>query len=284
MILDIATDRFGECLGDNGIEARFRCPYHEDTVGKLYVNLETGLYLCFGGSCGAKGKIDHANVDDEIGALRARLKRFENNDAAEPVQTYDESWLRQFTNGHPYWTTVRRFTPKTVKRFNLGFDPQTNRLTIPIRDSRGLLLGAIYRSLGNEKPKYLHPRGFRTGRHLFGAHLVGGRTKVALVEGPLDAVACWDARVPALAIHGSRLTDHQAHLLRWLGVDTVVPFFDRDAAGRRAAERVAEVLDDMIVYHGTYRPTWSGKDPGELGPDQRRIFYNTAERGNKRVL
>jgi len=272
--LDLATAKFGDVLGESGDEVRFRCPWHGGS--NLYCNVETGLYLCFGGSCGAKGRLDHVDMDDEIGALRAKLKRIEHPEAAAPVQTYDESWLRQFNKGHPYWTTIRKFKQTTVKRFDLGFDPQTNRLTIPIRDSQGRLLGAIYRSLGNERPKYLHPHGFRTGRHLYGAHLVNDRTKVALVEGPLDAVACWDARVPALAVHGSRLTEEQAHLLRWLGIDTVVPFFDRDTAGRRAATRVREILSDMIVLHGTYQPSWSGKDPGELRPDQRRVYFARA--------
>jgi DNA primase len=271
---EVAEATFGECLGESGNEARFLCPHHDDRVGKLYTNTDTGMWLCFSGSCGAKGRLGTLSVDDEISALRRRLTKLTEGDNDE-ARIYPEAWLRQFQQGHPYWTTIRKFSPKTVQRFNLGYDPATDKLTIPLRDSHGEVLGVVRRALDGSRPKYAHPVGFRSGKHLYGSHLVGERTKVALVEGPLDAVACWDARVPALACHGARLTEGQAWLLRYIGVGTVVAMFDNDHAGRMATEGLREVIPDLIVQRAEWR--WSAKDPGELRPDQRRMFFHEAK-------
>lgn len=273
-LLGAAEGKFGECLGVSGDEARFLCPYHDDDTGKLYLNVVSGKWICFSGHCGAKGRIGYESTDDELEGLRKRLARLERGDDPNTVKVLPEAYLRQYTE-HPYWLT-RGFNRKTVKSFGLGFDPLSNRLTIPVRAVDGSLLGVITRSLDGSRPKYLHPKGFKTGKHLFCSHLAKGYEKVALVEGPLDAVACWDARVPAVACYGARVTEGQLWLLRWLGVTTVVPFFDRDRAGAAAADHLRNADTGLLVLDGSWGATWRGKDPGELKPYQRRAFYHGA--------
>ena len=259
-----------------GEEMVARCKWHADTGRpNLYVNGTTGLYYCF--VCGARGKVDGAlSASDHISALRRRLQAL-----GSPVEPVDgikpEGWLRQFTAGHSYWSTARGFNEATINSWQLGYDPNTNRLTIPIRTAHGQLLGAIYRAWDDGKPKYLHPRGFRTGQHLFGAHLVGDRKRVALVEGPLDAIACWHARVPALAVYGARLTEGQVDLLHYLGVRVLVPMFDRDRPGTEAEMRVLEIGpgNGFIVRTGEW-PSPTAKDPAELRSSQRRSFWLSA--------
>lgn len=254
------------------------CPWHDDSEGKLYINSRTGLYICFGGSCGAKGKLDGCQPlppEQRTQTLRAKLESVRAKADGPDVRIYPEEWLNQFVQ-HPYWTDVRRFSPQTISRFDLGYDPLSDRLTIPIRSAKGSVLGVVYRRLDNAKPKYLHPKGFQTGKHLFAAHLAGRHKKVAVVEGPLDAVACWDAGVPALATYGARLTDGQAKLLRWLGVQHVVVMTDNDAAGRAAAYSVKSGLKGVGVLVGEYEPHWSAKDPGDLSKVKRKQMYHTA--------
>jgi DNA primase len=142
------------------------------------------------------------------------------------------------------------------------------------------VMGVIFRRLDNEKPKYLYPKGFAIGKALFGSWHVreGAITKVALVEGPLDVVASWNARVPALGLLGAQLTRDQRRLLLSLGVRQVVIMTDRDRAGLKAVQQIKQRLykSGIIVKVGEYRSYWVGKDPGELKPIQVRKMFHSA--------
>jgi DNA primase len=121
----------------------------------------------------------------------------------------------------------------------------------------------------------MHPKGFKSGQDLYGSWLVRQRHfgRAALVEGPLDAIACWDASVPALALHGSRCTDDQAKILRSLGVHTVVVMTDNDRPGDEVVHQIKQTLPGITVLVGWYRPGWNAKDPGELTPHRRREMF-----------
>lgn len=261
----------------SGVEFCCICPWHDDTVGKLYINSVTGLYICFHGACGAKGKLGNESVPqaDRCVALRDRLGAMKDK-GAHQERRYSEAWLNQFIP-HPYWSDVRGFSDRTIDQFRLGYDPIAGKLTIPIWSvNGGNVLGVIYRRMDDERPKYLHPKGFLTGKHLYGAHLTHRHKKVALVEGPLDAVACWDAGLPAVAAYGSRLTDGQAQLLRRLGITTLVVMTDNDQAGRDAVRSVKSVVRGVTVLVGEYEPHWSAKDPGELTKVKRKQMFHSA--------
>ena len=275
LMIELVEQQF-DVVHYEGKEAVCRCPWHNDSGRpNLYVNTETGLYICF--SCGAKGKADlnkPVSTEDNLHRLRNRLKKLGDTDE-NPVMLRSEDWLNQFDHEHPYWSG-RGFSERTIKSFGLGWSPITDTVTIPIRDSRGRLLGVIHRVLDGSKPKYLHPKGFQTGRNLFGSWLIGGHKKVAIVEGPLDAIACWDAGVPAVAAYGSRLTTGQAELVKKLGVTTLVVMTDNDLPGREAVLSIKKGLTGVGVYVGVYEPHWSAKDPGELSKVKRKQMYYTA--------
>jgi DNA primase len=254
------------------------CPWHDDK-GKpnLYINAVDGPYLCH--ACGAKGHLRH--VLEHLPApstsdLREKMAALKDTEL-EPGRIYSEDWLTRFDFPHAYWDS-RGFTPEMIAKFQLGFDPVMDRVTIPLRTVDGRLLGVVQRVLTDEKPKYRYPRGFPIGKHLFGQWLAHGRRKVALVEGSLDAIACWDARVPALALLGSRLTESQAQVLVRLGVHTVAIFTDNDTPGQEAVGQVHAQLhrSGITTQVCQYRPYWGAKDPGELQPHQRRKAYHSA--------
>lgn len=264
-------------VGHSGPEILCWCKWHDGRAPKLYINENTGLYYCQ--RCGAKGALDLL-VDElppiDLHDIRMKLKAANQ---FEPIKLYPEAWLDQFDFPHQYWQQ-RGFSDKTVQRFGLGYDPLTDCVTIPLRDSHGRILGIIRRRLDDTKPKYMFPRGFKSGKDLFGSYLIRHRHhRLALVEGPLDAIACWDAKIPALALHGARITDDQVKLLKVLGVHTVVCMTDNDHAGREAILSIKAGLDGVSVLIGIYRPTWFNgygkavKDPGELSASRRRTMY-----------
>lgn len=273
----VIESRF-KVVGHSGAEVLCWCPWHQGNTPKLYINSNTGLYYCQ--RCNAKGSLTVLLEDLPPVDLRDMRNRLHASTVVmEPLKVYPEAWLAQFDFPHGYWSE-RAITHNTIKRFQLGYDPVTDCVTIPLRDSHGRLLGVVRRRLDGTKPKYLFPKGFMSGKDLFASYMVRQKHhRLALVEGPLDAIACWDARIPAVALHGARITSDQAKLLKVLGVHTVVCMTDNDYAGREAILSIKSGLDGMAVLIGIYQPTWSNgsgrpaKDPGELTPSRRRSMY-----------
>lgn len=271
---EVIRQRF-DVVSVSGDEFLCRCPFHNDT-GKpnLYVNGVKGLYYCH--ACQAKGSLKDVPVEED---WRKLLARIEGSD--RPRQKYMRNeYLKQFRHPHPYWSEQRGFSEKTIKRFELGYDIMRNEGVIPVRDHRSRLIGVIRRRFDADVdggPRYLYPKGFPLSKTLFGMWLLGVRhRKVALVEGSLDAIACWNARVPALALLGSRLSEAQHDLLHKLGIEHVVVFTDNDRAGRAAVEQIHEEVHGLQVSAVQYRPYWSGKDPGDLTEKQIRKAYHSA--------
>lgn len=280
----LIVQHLGKPLGESGDERVIKCPFHQDG-GKpnLYANARTGLYFCH--ACGAKGRVDR--IDGAVRAV-ASLAEIQERIAAcrqpKPYRVYKKppGWLDRFDFADPYWTEVRGFSDLTIRRFRLGFDMSAGMLTIPIFGLGGDVLGVIHRRTPDDvnlglRPKYFHPVGFKMGKTLFAANLVrrSNHTKIAITEGPLDAIACWDAGIPAVAMYGSNLSEHQAAIVRKLGVHTVVCMTDNDRAGDKAAETIKAQLHGTMVMVGLYEDGW-GKDPGELTHDQRREMFEEA--------
>ena len=128
------------------------------------------------------------------------------------------------------------------------YDRFRDRVTFPIRDRRGRVVGFGGRIIGDGEPKYLNsPDGpvFHKGRELYGQYQVlrgrGSRpTRLVVVEGYMDVVALAQFGVDyAVATLGTAATrDHLQQLYR--STREVVFCFDGDAAGRDAAWRALE--------------------------------------------
>lgn len=276
-------------VSTSGDEFLCRCPWHIDGMKpNLYANGRNGKFLCQ--SCGKRGHMEgitgmmpQASAQD----LRDRLGALTAPKAHSP-RIYSEEWLQRFQHTHPAWYD-RGFSEEVMTAFNLGYDPIKDVLTIPVRNMDGDVLGVITRRLDDQKPKYMYPKGFPIGKYLFGAWKVAAseRHTVALVEGTIDCVACWDARVPAMAMMGSRLTKDQRTVMQELGVRTAVIFTDNDGPGREAIIQVQEALrgTGIAVRVAGYRPYWRvqtplgirpAKDPAELNEQRRRKAYHSA--------
>lgn len=263
----------------SGEEFLCMCPWHEDTSqGHLYINGSKGLYLCM--SCGAKGALANLSLPRIIVGtddVRERTAKFRN--PPKKPRTHPETWLSQYDVPHDYWTEERELPAEVVKMFRLGYDPFTDRCTMPLRDMHGRILGVTYRRLDGGKPKYLHPKKFPIGRYLYGAWLLNEERTVALTEGQVDAIRGWASRVPALGLMGARITRDQIKALQRLNVRNVVLMLDNDAAGVRGTVQIHEALkgSGIRVKVGWYRDYWYGvKDPDGLNPQRYRKMYHSA--------
>lgn len=139
----------------------------------------------------------------------------------------------------------RGFTPATLDEWGIGYDANSRRITIPVCDSQGNLVGFKGRAWeADVRPKYLvmgdkgrrKRYGFPTydkSLVVFGLHLwAESETQtLVLVEGEIDVMSLWVMGIPAVCVGGSSLSEAQARLLRQ-HCDEIVMFFDDDKAGR----------------------------------------------------
>lgn len=143
-----------------------------------------------------------------------------------------------------------------------------NRVTFPIRDGGGRIVGFGGRTLGDDPPKYLNsPESvlFHKGRVLYGLfearEAIREAGRVVLVEGYMDVLSLAEARVaPVVATLGTALTAEQLKLARRFAPE-VVAFFDGDRAGQQAAERAFEICAEAGIWGlGAFLPQDSDPD------------------------
>ncbi len=127
------------------------------------------------------------------------------------------------------------------------FDRFRDRLMFPIRDRRGRLVGFGGRALGDgAKAKYVNSAEgplFKKRELLYGADKLTratGHGRLHVVEGYIDVIAMVQAGLAAVAPLGTAITAEQLRQL-WRLADVPLVCLDGDAAGQRAAGRLAEL-------------------------------------------
>ena len=148
-----------------------------------------------------------------------------------------------------------------------------NRVMFPIRDRRGRVIAFGGRILGDGQPKYINSPEtplFRKRYALYGLDraregVFRGAALVA-VEGYMDVIALHQAGFTgAVAPLGTALTEDQLQELWRLSPEPVL-CFDGDAAGARAAARVADAALPLISAERSLKLATlpAGEDPDTL--------------------
>lgn len=271
------------------------CPFHANNNSpSLQINLDSGLWVCFvcehevydkkqkrrvirhlGGTFKMLlERLGHHYVDGlvEVENLKKQLSEItkessyigkESVYAGVRARETETSLRRYQTAKTDYWES-RGFSPDTVASFGLGYDPVSNDVTVPLHSPDGDLLSVLRRNLDGFGPKYRYPLGFPRRHCLFAYHRIPyGAPVVAITEGSIDAMAVWQAGIPAVAQYGSSMTDEQSRLVTAMDPGQVVLFYDNDDAGRRAFRQARSMLQGVLVTSVRYESK-RHKDPGDL--------------------
>ncbi len=154
-----------------------------------------------------------------------------------------------------------------------AYDRFRNRITFPIRDSRGRIIGFGGRTIGEDSAKYLNSPEtplFHKGRHLYGLYELRQAcrdiSRIMVVEGYMDVVALAQNGVPySVATLGTATTEEHLNTLSRMTPE-ILFCFDGDRAGRsaawRAVERALPVLRDGCELRFMFLP--QGEDPDSL--------------------
>ncbi len=175
------------------------------------------------------------------------------------------------------------------------YDRLRGRITFPIRDVRGRVIGFGGRALSKEQePKYLNTPEtpvFRKRTSFYGfpqaLEPIRRSGRVIICEGYFDAIALARAGMgEALATCGTALTpDHAKQLRR--RTTNVFLLFDGDAAGQKAMERaMAVLLPEGLRIRAVLLP--DGQDPDDFlaarGADALRAVVERAPEALEVVL
>ena len=168
------------------------------------------------------------------------------------------------------------------------YDAFRRRITFPLTDARGRVLGFGARAMGeNQGPKYVNTREsevFTKGRQLFAVDLArapaGRAGAVVLAEGYTDVIALRQAGIAhAVGLMGTALTEEQAAELGRLA-KVVLLCLDADAAGQAAMVRAAGLVaargNELRVV-----PLPPGADPADIvaregGAEEMRALLDRA--------
>ena len=124
---------------------------------------------------------------------------------------------------------------------HLGSGPKG--LGIPWISRNGTLLWVNWRTF--RTPKYLADAGAPKRKSLYGWSWIPTHTLfLCLVEGELDALWCWQAGIPAVAMGGLELSSEQQGQLRLHGAPVLL-LVDGDTAGSAKIPKLHTMLGSL---------------------------------------
>lgn len=153
------------------------CPFHEDRSPSFSYNRKTGHWKCHAG-CG-KGSVfdylmrtsgkDFKEVLLELGDQVGVPMPFSEQPQRPPIpEELVKQWVTNLWANEQVCSWLQRnrgLTEATLKRYQIGWEPKRRRVTIPIRDERGLVVNVRLYS-AKRKPKHLN---YTDSRNAYGS-------------------------------------------------------------------------------------------------------------------
>ena len=175
---------------------------------------------------------------------------------------------------HPWMTEVRGIPEATMEAFQVGWNPDEDRIVIP-HFWRGDLVGWQTRRLGGDGPKYHSTPDFPKDTTLYNAD---GHRDVIVVESPMSVLSKHHLTPNLVATFGASITDRQMQLLG--NYDRVVVWMDNDTAGWNAVMGT-EARKGLAEVMPTYTPTFIvsspyAADPADLDDDTYQTLLSEA--------
>ena len=143
----------------------------------------------------------------------------------------------------------------TQRFFEVGYDPQTNRLTIPIYSEIRHLVGVKGRlfqeKIEEGQNKYLYLFNCNKGKVLFGLDknldAIMNQGKVYVVESEKAVMQMYDMGYYGVATGGSKITKHQINMLTRLGVQIIFAY-DKDIEENELNNIAEQFVEGVPVY------------------------------------
>jgi len=291
------------------------CPFHvEKTEGAFYMSTETGMFICHG--CQIKGSLYtflkeigaprklRAVIMDRAGPeLTKRTRKDEKIGRSDPIReqmVLNEGLLGIF-DYHPVDLVDAGFDKKVLQEYEVGFDKEEMRITFPIRNHLGALVGISGRTVIDEVPRYKFYKepdlikysedykgyDFQKKNYLWNMHRVYplmrdescGKIDVFIVEG--FKAALWliqHGYEYTVALMGTYLSFMQRRLLQRLAA-TIYIFLDNTEQARDGVCAAGKVLSRShrvrVCEYPRHLP--DNAQPDDMTADELETTARTAE-------
>ena len=152
-----------------------------------------------------------------------------------PPKTYDELILDAYIKAPNVRFKRDHISLETQMEFGIGYDMETDRITIPIRDQHGSLMGIKGRAnfeVNEETPKYLYLVPCQMSKTLFGystnySSMYGSTIMVFESEKSVLQCASYGYH-NAVALGSNSLSEYQAKMILSLNPQKVIFMLDND--------------------------------------------------------
>ena len=290
---DILDVLYQECDG-NYLKHRVRkadyisisCPFHNEGQEhhpscSVYnrednENVAFGTFHCF--TCQKKGPL-YVLVSKVLGISYTEAKywlieHFSNvytdrqlmlSDFVEekPKKYYlDKSILDKYSYLHPY-QFKRGLSEEVIKKFHIGWNPDTDSITFPVWDEHNNLLGITERS--TKYKRFYIPEDLDKPVYLLNYIKQNNITDVVVCESQINTLTCWTWGIPAIGLFGTG-SNKQYKILQKSGIINYHLAFDGDLAGEHGAKRFIQHMPQSVFIDIIKIP--QGKDVNDLTKEE----------------
>jgi DNA primase len=192
--------------------------------------------------------------------------------------TVFDEWQGKIPSAYPLaYMLDRGFHPKTLDEWAIGWDIISQRISIPVRDEYGNLLGFKARAVDDSKQRYKvlggPEYGFETypvSGVLFGVHLVKKSGWLIIREGELNTIAMHEHGFDNTVGTGKSLSDRQIEMILKYATDYVMVSYDDYRDSLNAARILEQYVPVKVI------PS-SEKDPADMFKDEVYELITSAE-------
>lgn len=223
-----------------GPEIQSECPFcKEPNKKKFYLNIETGKYLCFRGSCGAKGGIDalkkHFGIESDL--QPTKVKPIRKHKPTEKVRIKKENF-ELLNNYQIEYLESRKISKETAKAMRVL--ARGKNFAFFLTDGPNNVVGVKYRDIS--KNIFAESNSKST---LWNKDLVEGDS-IIITEGEIDAMTVYEAGFKNVVSvpFGTSNFDWISNDWEWLNSKKeIILLMDNDAAGQKAEHKLLSKLN-----------------------------------------
>lgn len=268
-LTDVVEEILGVPVPERSQNAMVKCPFHGDEHASMSVDLDRGLWVCFG--CGEKGGLNKLSrlLDKDVNEGEVLIRSL----AAAQDRGYEEppdfTALAQNLHHEAYTyrpePLVRYFAEKglhgsVMDKFVIGWDAGKQRISMPYFEDE-VAVAIKYRYTDGAK-------GNETGgkRYIYNVNDIrGGADAAILCEGESDVHATYSQLlkenregIVVVGFPGANASraNWELYAMEFLWVSKVYVAYDADDAGDKGSQIPLQVLQEKGVR---VRPT-KGKD------------------------